>query len=558
MNRKITSRISSVLLIGAAISLASNIQAQTFEAESYSQYSDTSPGNSGGGFRNNDVDIEACQDVNDGFNVGWIDATEWLTYPNLVIDQAGTYKLSLRVASPNGAQVKVDLDGGNKTLAELIVPNTGDWQNWTTIETEVEMSAGVFNLGVYAMAGGWNFNWIKMKALPSVPATLKIQAEDYSSFSDTSSGNTGGTYRTDDVDIEETTDIDGGFNVGWIAENEWLKYENVVINHAGNYQIKLRVASPEGSRASIDLNGGNIILGTVDIPATGNWQAWQTVTLDTQLAAGVYNLGVFANSNSWNFNWIEIVPGGDGPSTPTVTWSDEFDTIESSVWNIEVGGSGNGNNELQWYSDGDNISIEFDQQIQSNVLVIEARKEQGGECWHGGNCGYTSGKLTTVHKKSFKYGRFEARMKLPRVQGIWPAFWMLGDNFLTQGWPQGGEIDIMEHVNDNNITTGALHGPGYSGNTPVNGHLIHQNSIDQDYHVYAIDWDANGITWFVDNTEFYRVTKAEVEQFGEYVYDAPFWFLLNLAVGGNWPGDPDHNNFPATKMYVDYIRVYQD
>jgi beta-glucanase (GH16 family) len=263
-------------------------------------------------------------------------------------------------------------------------------------------------------------------------------------------------------------------------------------------------------------------------------------------------------SSGWNLNWIEITKVKDNEEPdPSLVWADEFDILDRSVWNIEVGGHGFGNNELQWYSDGNNVSIAYDAQVQSNVLVIEARKEQGGPCWWGGACEYTSGKLTTNGKKSFKYGRLEARMKLPKAQGIWPAFWMLGDNFNSQGWPKGGEIDIMEHVNTNNITSGALHGPGYSGNTPITGHLDHPSPIDQGYHVYAVEWDESGIRWFVDDTNFYSVTKAEVEQYGEYVYDAPFWFLLNLAVGGNWPGDPS-SNFTTQRMYVDYVRVYQD
>ena len=550
-------RLKQALLFSGIFSLLPSLQAQTFEAEDYSAFSDTTLGNTGGAYRSDDVDIEASSDQNGGFNVGWIAVNEWLSYQNLNITQAGTYRISLRVASPNGGLATVDLDAGSQTLADFTIPNTGGWQNWQTITADVNLTVGVFDLRVFSKSSGWNFNWIKVEALEQ-PDSLVFQAEDYTAFNDLSTGNTGAAYRTDDVDIGATTDTGGGFNVGWIEAGEWLSYDNVNITTTGNYQIKMRVASTTGGQANIDLNGGNIALGSIAIPNTGGWQNWQTVTLETHLTSGEYSLGVFAASSDWNFNWIEIVPGGEGPQEPNLAWSDEFNTIDTSVWNLEVGGSGNGNNELQWYSNGSNIGIEFDAQANSNVLFIEARQEEGGACWHGGNCGYTSGKITTQHKKSFKYGRLEARMKLPREQGIWPAFWMLGDNFNTQGWPQGGEIDIMEHVNTNNVTSGALHGPGYSGNTPINGHLVHNNSIDQDYHVYAIEWDANGITWFVDNTQFYSVTKAEVEQFGEYVYDQPFWFLFNLAVGGNWPGDPDHANFTTQRMYIDYIRVYQD
>ncbi|WP_196161365.1 carbohydrate-binding protein [Reinekea sp. G2M2-21] len=547
----------SLVLVG--VLTAGLAGAQTFQAEDYSNYFDTTAGNTGGAYRNDNVDIEATSDVGGGYNVGWIDTSEWLSYTGLNIAQSGTYKVSLRVASSAGAQLSVDLNGGEQVLGSFNVPATGGWQQWQTLEQTVELNAGVYDLGVYAVTGGVNINWLSVEPVSTGGSAVKLEAEDYIDFEDTTAANLGGAYRSDAVDIEATTDTNGGYNVGWWEAGEWLAYPATSLA-AGQYTIKLRVASPAGATVSVDFNAGSLPVGPVTIPATGGWQNWQTVEITTNLAAGDYALGVFAQTGGFNLNWIEIESTGvqPPPPPPTVTWSDEFDTLNTSVWNIESGGHGFGNNELQWYSNGQNLSIQYDAQAQSNVLVIEARKEEGGPCWHGGNCGYTSGKITTRFNKSFKYGRMEARMKLPRVQGIWPAFWMLGDNFNTQGWPQGGEIDIMEHVNTNNITSGALHGPGYSGNTPITGHLDHAASIDQDYHVYAVEWDANGIRWFVDNLNFYSVTKAQVQQYGEYVYDQPFWFLLNLAVGGNWPGDPDHANFGPTRMYVDYVRVYQN
>jgi len=535
---------------------ASSLMAQTFQAEDYTRYFDTTVGNTGGQYRSDNVDIEATQDVNGGYNVGWIDATEWLSFDGLTIPSTGQYKVSLRVASMSGAQFSVDLNGGDIVLGEFAVPATNGWQTWTTVDKTVTLTAGQYSLGVYAVTGGANLNWIDVQPVAIEPASIKIEAEDYVDFDDTTAANLGGAYRSDAVDIEATTDVGAGYNVGWWEAGEWLAYPAISIPTSGRYEIALRVASPTGGQVNVDFNAGSLAVGAVNIPATGGWQNWQTVSIETNLTAGSYSLGLFAQTGGWNINWIEIKKVSGTPD-PVATWADEFDTLNTSVWNIESGGHGFGNNELQWYSTGDNLKIEFDPQAQSNVLVIEARQETGGLCWYGSNCGYTSGKITTRYTKSFKYGRMEARMKLPRVQGIWPAFWMLGDNFNSQGWPQGGEIDIMEHVNTNNTTSGALHGPGYSGNTPITGHLDHAASIDQDYHVYAVEWDVNGIRWYVDDINFYSVTKAQVEQYGEYVYDQPFWFLINLAVGGNWPGDPDHANFTTTRMYIDYVRVYQ-
>lgn len=146
-------------------------------------------------------------------------------------------------------------------------------------------------------------------------------------------------------------------------------------------------------------------------------------------------------------------------------------------------------------------------------------------------------------------------MRLPKTAGIWPAFWMLGDDFNVSGWPRGGEIDIMEHINDTNVTSAALHGPGYSGNTPFYGATTVPDDIANNYHIYAIEWDSQKIRWFVDDNNFYTATRTDVEQFGPWVYDQPFWLILNVAVGGTLPDNPD-SNFQTQRMYVDYIRTY--
>ncbi|MFT5084958.1 MAG: hypothetical protein ACI9Y1_003015 [Lentisphaeria bacterium] len=404
------------------------------------------------------------------------------------------------------------------------------------------------------------------------PALVKIEAEDYDSFSDTTSGNSGGAYRIDDVDIDATADDIDGFIVGWWDVGDWLHYANVVIPATGNYQIRGRVAAATtGGLVSFRFVEGDISLGTMTVPNTSGWDTFETVTINTVMGAGTYTLEVSPVTSSWNLNWIEIVPGGTGipdseiepqilvaPDvlTGALAWSDEFDVIDDTVWSFETGGGGWGNNELQWYSDGDNASIEFDAQADSNVLVIEARQETGGVCWTLVDCEYTSTRINSRFKQSFQYGRIEARIKLPRSQGVWPAFWMLGDNFNTLGWPEGGEIDIMEHVNTNNTTSGALHGPNHFGNTPITGSLNQATNLEDQYHVFAVEWDATGIRWFVDDDNFYTTTPAQVEVFGAYVYDAPFWVLFNVAVGGNWPGDPNHDSFTIQRMYIDYLRVY--
>ncbi|HSX49419.1 MAG TPA: family 16 glycosylhydrolase [Cellvibrio sp.] len=384
------------------------------------------------------------------------------------------------------------------------------------------------------------------------------QAENYNAFYDTTPGNAGGVFRGDAVDIEGTSDAGGGYNVGWIVQGEWLAFNGLNIPTTGSYTIRLRVASPNGATASVDLNAGSIPLGNFVIPATGGWQNWTTVSRTVNLNAGTYNLGVFAQTSDWNFNWIEITPNNTNPGR-TLVFADEFNSINTANWTFETGGGGWGNNERQYYTAGQNAFIQNDAQAGGNVLVIEARRDNPANynCWYG-RCEYTSTRMISRDKKTFTHGRIEARMKLPQTQGIWPAFWMLGNNIGSVGWPNCGEIDIMEHVGFEPTTThGALHGPGYSGNTPLMGTHNLGEYVNVNYHVYAVEWDANGIRWFRDNIQFYSVTRAQVQGYGNWVFDSPFFLLLNVAVGGTWPGSPDAGSVFPQRMYVDYVRVYQ-
>ncbi|TYT26412.1 glycoside hydrolase family 16 protein [Luteimonas viscosa] len=246
-------------------------------------------------------------------------------------------------------------------------------------------------------------------------------------------------------------------------------------------------------------------------------------------------------------------------ATGVLVWADEFDTANTADWTFETGGHGWGNNELQYYTGGQNAFIQYDTMAGSNVLVIEARRGAPADasCWYGA-CQYSSTRMITRGKREFRHGRVEARIRLPQTQGIWPAFWMLGSNLGEVGWPQSGEIDIMEHVGfEPDLTHGALHGPGYSGDTPFSGTHDLGERADAGYHVYAMEWDGAGVRWFVDGQPFYSVTRAQVEARGPWVFDQPFFVLLNVAVGGNWPGSPDATSVFPQRMYVDWVRVYQ-
>lgn len=225
--------------------------------------------------------------------------------------------------------------------------------------------------------------------------------------------------------------------------------------------------------------------------------------------------------------------------TYTLVWQDEFNgpNIDGSKWNID-NGNPNVNNDKEYYQAANAT-------ISNGNLVITARKQSmGGQP-------YTSAKLNTSGKFSVKYGRIEARMKLPMVQGTWPAFWMLGTNIGTVGWPQCGEIDIMEHVNTSNTILGTMHWNN-------NGHVQYggsTNTTPGDYHVYAVEWDANGIRWYVDNTLYVTGNTANnINNTG--AFQLPFYIILNLAVGGDLPGQTINDSALPTTMSVDYVRVY--
>jgi beta-glucanase (GH16 family) len=562
----------------AGLFLSASAQAVVFQAENYNTYNDTTPGNSGGAYRTDNVDIEATNDVGGGFDIGWIAQGEWWSYSNLVISSTGSYTINMRVASPTGGTASVDLNGGATQLGNFVIPATGGWQTWTTVSRTVTLNAGTYNLGVFAQTAGWNYNWIEVvpnaqssssSSASSAPKwSLLVQAEEYSTYYDTTVGNAGGAYRKDNVDIEATSDQGGGYDVGWIAASEWLAYSNITIPTSGTYTVRMRVASPAGATAAVDLNAGSIPLGDIAIPATGGYQTWVTVSRTVTINAGTYALGVFAKTGDWNFNWIEITSDNSGgsssssnSSTPgNMTWNDEFNTINSAVWSDQVGDNQD-NHEREYYTAGNNEFIQYDSSIGSNVLVLEARKENPANynCWYG-RCEYTSARLNTKGKKSFQYGRIEARMKLPHTQGIWPAFWMLGDDINSVGWPNCGEIDIMEHVgfsNEAKTVHGTIHGPNYSGANGIGNPYTLAENVDAGYHVYAVDWTATSIKWYVDGVLYFTQTKAQVETKGNWAFSHPFYIILNNAVGGDWPRDPDGSSVFPQRVYIDYIRVYQ-
>ena len=244
-------------------------------------------------------------------------------------------------------------------------------------------------------------------------------------------------------------------------------------------------------------------------------------------------------------------------------FKDEFNgpagsSPDSSKWISESGGGGWGNQELEYYIDSTaNAYLDG-----HGVLVIKAEKLTPPltlACWYG-PCLYTSARLITKGKFDLAYGRFEARIKIPRGQGVWPAFWMLGNNIDRVGWPQCGEIDIMENIGrEPAVNHGSIHGPGYSGGNSVSGiyTLAGNNLFSDDFHVFTLDWSSNEVRWYVDGINYKTATPQGLPTGATWIFDHPFFLILNFAVGGGWPGSPDSTTvFPQT-MLIDYVRVYK-
>ncbi len=238
-----------------------------------------------------------------------------------------------------------------------------------------------------------------------------------------------------------------------------------------------------------------------------------------------------------------------------LVWQDEFDgdEINPENWTYDIGGWGWGNGEAQYYTNRPENA-----RVENGLLVIEARQEKFEDKY------YTSARLLTQGLQAFQYGRIEARIKVPSGGGTWPAFWMLGDNFGREtadpnqsNWPNVGEIDIMEYVGrEPDLVVGTVHGPGYAGAGGLTKWNRQDYPIADDFHTFAIEWDYEGIRWFYDDELYYDLDRGAVGD-REWVFDQPFFIILNLAIGGTLGGTISLDTKFPTNLYVDYVRVYQ-
>ena len=238
-----------------------------------------------------------------------------------------------------------------------------------------------------------------------------------------------------------------------------------------------------------------------------------------------------------------------------LAWSDEFNGPRGAPpnpnkWTPETGGEGWGNQQLEYDTANKNAYLDG----QGN-LVLEARKNDAAkyQCWYG-PCQYTSAHITTSGHFTFTYGLLEASIKIPRGHGIWSAFWLLGDNCTKVGWPTCGEIDAMENISQEpDLVYGTVHGPRDFNGTYK---LPHGNFSDN-YHLFALQWDSGHLYFFVDGINYYTLNRATLKKPADWVYNHPFSIILNLPVGGVWPGSPDSTTTFPQRMYISYVKLYQ-
>ena len=443
---------------------------------------------------------------------------------------------------------------------------TGDLTGWTTYgngigNVSVQPGAGVAHGGTYYLktygqfTGALNYSGIYQDNASGPGVTYSADGWAYTASSD---GN--GIHGQDAIWLEVSF-RDASYNALALYRSVVVTSNNIASFGGLNTWFDMQITN----QCSFT-NASSLILspGTVTNTVTSLVAPPGTVYVRYQV---VFSQGADNANASMYFDDLTLNQTSGTVVVPPVTqlnivWDDEFNQPDGSSpdptkWGYDTGNNGGwGNNELEYYTSRTNNA-----RIEGGQLVIEADQES-----YGGSS-YTSARMLTEGKWSWAYGRMEARIKIPRGQGIWPAFWMLGTNIdAGVSWPTCGEIDIMENIgktSDQGTDHGTIHGPqsggDYNGGTGVGGTytLPGGAALADDFHVYAVEWTPNQITWFLDTNQYFTATPASLPSGGTWVFTQPQFLILNVAVGGNWPGNPDGTTVFPQQMLVDYVRVYQ-
>jgi len=513
--------------------------------------------------------------------------------------------VTFRVAAINAVTdaFHISNSSGANLTGNISVPATGAWQSWTNVTATFTLPAGQQILTFDQDHPGWNINYFSVSANQGplggtpwpVPGT--VQAENYDlggqgvGYNVSSVNGSANSYRSDGVDLEVTTDTGGGDDLGWTAIGQWFKY-TVNVASAGTYTVGFRVAAPSAVSHALHVSNssGTNLSGPVSVPATGGWQNWTNVSATVTLPAGQQVLTLDQDSGGWNVNYMTFTAGSGGGTgscagvssitvngtTYTPQWCQEFNASagspDTSVWNFDLGNNnGWGNGEVEVYcgppgypNNPSQCPTTFSTStapvyIDGNGhLVIQPRNVNGT---------WISGRMNTEGKQNFQYGILEASIQLPDTtnQGLWPAFWSLGSNISTAGWPTCGEADIME-----NWSPQVDNGAGPSGNNST----IHTaktggsgigarytfpsgQAANTAFHTYGVVWTQNEMQFFVDNASspFFTVTPSNLPSGDMWPFNQNIFTLLNVAVGGTLGGSTSGLTNPQP-MIVDYVRYY--
>jgi beta-glucanase (GH16 family) len=471
------------------------------------------------------------------------------------------------LARPFGAAVAlIALLSASELRASNILTNAGfeagSLSGWTTygnsignvsVQSGASAHSGTYYLKTYGQfIGAQNYSGVYQDNLSAPGNTYLADGWAYTASSD------GGGIHGQDAIWVEVSFRDVSYNALALYRSVVVTSNNIAQFGGLNKWFDLQVTN----QCSFS-NPSALILtpGTVTNTVTSLVAPPGTVYVRYQV---VYSQASDNANSSMYFDDLTLNQTSGVVVVPPVTqwnivWDDEFNQPDGSSpdptkWGYDIGGGGYGNNELEYYTSRTNNA-----RIEGGQLVIEADQES-----YGGN-NYTSARMLTKGKWSWAYGRMEARIQIPRGQGIWPAFWMLGTNIDSVGWPTCGEVDIMENigkVSDQGTDHGTIHGPqgggDYNGGAGVGGTFtLSSGALADNFHIYAVQWTPNQIQWFLDTNLFFTATPASLPSGGTWVFTQPQFLILNVAVGGNWPGNPDGTTVFPQQMLVDYVRVYQ-
>ncbi len=440
---------------------------------------------------------------------------------------------------------------------------SGNLNGWSTFgaNNSVQSGAGTAHSGTYCYKVYGNFNG-SQNYTGIYQDTPAVSGNTYSAdgWAYTASSDGGGIHGQDTIWVEVSF-RDASYNALALYRSAIVTSNNLAGFGGVNNWFDLQITN----QCSFSNPSAQILLpGTVINTVTNLVAPAGTVYVRYQV---VFAQGSDNANASMYFDDLTLNQTGGTVVVPPVlqtniVWDDEFNQPDGSSpdptkWGYDIGnGSGGWGNNQQEYDTARTNNA----RIVGGQLVIESDRES----YNGFN--YTSARMNTKGKWSWTYGRMEARIKIPRGQGIWPAFWMLGTNIDSVNWPTCGEIDIMENIgktSDQGTEHGTIHGPqgggDYNGGSGVGGTytLPGGAALADNFHIYAIEWTPNQIKWFLDNNQFFTATPASLPGGGTWVFTQPQFFILNVAVGGNWPGNPDGTTVFPQQMLVDYVRVYQ-